>query len=718
MRRLGVSGVAVIAALLLSVPSATGAARAQISQVGPAPATERLELVLPLVADEAGLQRFARQVSTPGSPSYGQYEPLSTLASRFGASSHIRAQVLAFLRRAGATSVQIDRTRLFAYATLKAAVAQRLFGARLSQFRSARGARFVAPTKATSIPAGLKGAITGVVGLDTRPLASAHQTVTTSAAARASASAAHPTSALPRTGSVSPSACAAGSLAGSVGGDPTTAGFAPNQYLTAYGFDPLHSAGFRGQGERVALIEINGFRYSDLKAFATCFGFDIPRVNGFGVGSVHHELAPGGEATLDLEVLDAAAPDLTAIDVYESKPSASEVLRALVSPLQNRGFRPQVISASLGLCESALVGALGSAGIRASESALAMATATGISFLASSGDLGSADCAGLNGLPLPRLAVNYPASSWWVTGVGGTNFTLDAANRITSQLVWNDIGIQPDSAGGGGASILFGRPSYQKGTVAANRRAVPDVSMLADVIPGYAIYCTPSPDCDPTNPWTAVGGTSAGTPLLAGGLALIDQELRTQKRADLGLVNPLLYQVGRSTLASAVFSDVLKYDNDVGPDGHGIGHPLGCCSAGPGFDEASGWGSVNLTGLAVEALKTQPSRQSLSIPAHQHPVSAHKLMAKVTCVLGCRAAAAALIKVGSARPFEVDSRPATLVAGATKTFTISFTPGQLRKLRDGLRHRRTIRAQVTAVQLDAHDHVELQTPPQLITIKS
>jgi hypothetical protein len=205
---------------------------------------------------------------------------------------------------------------------------------------------------------------------------------------------------------------------------------------------------------------------------------------------------------------------------------------------------------------------------------------------------------------------------------------------------------------------------------------------------------------------------------LAGGLALVDQELRTQKRADLGLVNPLLYQVGRSPLASSVFSDVLKYDNDIGPESASIGHALGCCSAGPGFDEATGWGSVNLTGLAVEALKTQPSRQSLSIPGNQTPVKSHQLRVNVSCALGCRAAAAALIKIGSGKPFEVDSRSATLAAGVTKSFAISFNSNQLRKLRAGLRAHRTIQAQVTAVQLDSHDHVSIETAPQLLKIKS
>ena len=260
-------------------------------------------------------------------------------------------------------------------------------------------------------------------------------------------------------------------------------------------------------------------------------------------------MPPGGEATLDVEVLDAAAPGLKGIDVYETKPSASATLRALTSPLQNRGFKPQVISASLGLCEPDVFLAIGLKGLRSVEGSLAMAAGSGISFLASSGDQGSADCVDLTGAPVARLSVNYPSSSPWVTGVGGTNFALTPANTIAAQIVWNDTSLQPGAAGGGGTSQLFKRPSYQKGTVTKNRRFLPDVSMLADIAPGYTVFCSATPDCvnsESTNPWQTVGGTSAATPLLAGGLALVDEALRLNGRHDVGFANPLLYKIGRN----------------------------------------------------------------------------------------------------------------------------------------------------------------------------
>src|SRR5205807_6057959 len=137
------------------------------------------------------------------------------------------------------------------------------------------------------------------------------------------------------------------------------------------------------------------------------------------------------------------------------------------------------------------------------------------------------------------------------------------------QIVWNDTSLQPGAAGGGGTSQLFKRPSYQTGTVKRNRRFLPDVSMLADIAPGFTVFCSATSDCinsQNSNPWQTVGGTSASTPLLAGGLALVDEDLRLNGRRDLGFANPLLYQAGRNrTLAGQVFSDVLAFSNDLRP---------------------------------------------------------------------------------------------------------------------------------------------------------
>jgi kumamolisin len=689
--------------LAVMAPSAAQAATgpaAHVARVGAVPAAQPLELVFPLQSRDRALERFASGVSTPGSPEYGQYRSIAQLSRTFGASAQVRRRALAFLKHAGATHVSIDSTGLFAHATMTAGRAQRVFDTPLARFHGAAGANYIAPigagaaSAATRIPAGLQGVATAVIGLSTRPLAGA----SADGFAREkhgitplAHTAADTGSATLRTGA--PLGCADG-----VG----TLGFTPNQYLTAYGFTPLEGAGTLGQGETVALIEIDGFKDSDINTFAQCFGLAVPAINAYGVG-VNHPLAPGGESTLDLEVLDAAAPQLKEIDVYEAHADPAETLNALTAPLHNRHHKPQIVSASLGLCEPDVFGAISQRGVDQAEASLAMASAAGITFLASSGDSGSEDCTDNRGAPVHRLSVNYPASSWWVTGVGGTNIALDAANGLAGQIVWNDDALQPGSAGGGGLSRAFRRPNYQKGTVRQNARAVPDVAMLADIQPGYAIYCSAAGDCvsnQNPNPWSTVGGTSAGTPLLAGAFALVDQRLQAAGRADLGLVNPLLYSIGHSTDAPSVFSDVTLGDNDVFP--FVGGRALGCCAATSGFDLASGWGSVNVANFANIAAVRQPQlvHFSLSVPSGQSPIAARGIKANVSCSAACLLGAYSEVKIASLKPFEVDSFVVKLKAAGSKTVFMHFTGPQEHALTFARSHGLRIKATVFGVVLD------------------
>jgi len=697
---------------------ASGAARSGAARVGSAAAGATVSLALPLKADESGLERFATAVSTPGSAQYGQYESIGNLARRFGASAAERSQVVSFLRRSGATGVKIDVTGLFADATLTVSDAQRLFGATLGDFHSARAGRFMAPDSAVQIPAALRSAVTGVVGLDTQPLFGAPQIKQATSAAWPHVSAAAAPADVtnddesgyqPRTGTAS--GCAAATA---------QTGFTPNQYLTAYNFTPLQSAGLEGQGERVALIEIDGFRESDLRAFAKCFDLATPAINGYGVG-LKKPLAPGGETTLDLEVLDAAAPKLKAVDVYESQPNAVDVLHALTAPLTNNRSKPDVISASLGSCEEATLDTIGNSGLRAVEGSLALAAASGISVLASSGDDGSTACLTAAGRPLPFVAVSYPASSPFVTGVGGTNVSLNLVNQIAGQDVWND---SPEvvAAGGGGMSQLFNRPSYQKGFVTPNHRSVPDVSMLADVAPGYEIYCTAKGDCisdQNSDPWTQVGGTSAAAPLLAGGLALVDQDLRRNGRQDVGLVNPLLYKVATSPAAADVISDVVTNDNDLGESI--VGKPFGCCTAVVGYDDASGLGSVNLAGLAFVASSLAPKivHVGLSLPTQRRPVLAEHLLARVSCSGRCLLGAFTHIQLGRSRTLITqESNVYLLRKGGRKTIRIPFDAKTLTKLRTALARGERIIATVYGAILDPSGNVEAQTPGKRLHIQN
>ena len=146
-----------------------------------------------------------------------------------------------------------------------------------------------------------------------------------------------------------------------------------------------------------------------------------------------------------------------------------------------------------------------------------------------------------------------------------------------------------------------------------------------------------------------------------------------------------------------MFSDVTVGSNDVFP--FSGGSPLGCCTAVPGFDDASGWGSVNVANFAQQALAFQPHivRVSLSLPGHQRPLSAHSISATVSCSGPCVLAAFALVKIGSAKPFEVDSKLASLTAAGSKTVQLKFSGKELAKLRSGSNHHKRITAAVSGV---------------------
>jgi hypothetical protein len=296
-----------------------------------------------------------------------------------------------------------------------------------------------------------------------------------------------------------------------------------------------------------------------------------------------------------------------------------------------------------------------------------------------------------------------------VTGVGGTNAALNPANQIVSQVAWNDA---PNSlgAGGGGLSLLFKRPSYQKSFVPQNVRGVPDVSMLADVAPGFAIFCSVRGEClDSTHPdpWLSVGGTSAATPLLAGGIAIIDQDLRTHGRQDLGLANPLLYKVDRSAAGPLVFSDVTQGDIDLGPFlPSGQMRPLGCCTAGVGYDLATGLGTVNVAGLAAAASNSQPKivNVGLSLPRNQHALSHGRMLATVSCSGHCLMASFATVKAGR-KSFLVRSHVFLLRRKNRKTIPLPFSKGQSKSLRSS----RGGSATVFGVILDAGGNIEKQS---------
>jgi subtilase family serine protease len=548
-----------------------------------------------------GLAGLVREVSNPRSPRYRHYLGVSRVIRRFGASPSMRHKTVRWLSARG-LHPRVGPTRTYVAARMSGVRAKRLL--RPSAHDAYARERPQGPRALgyqARVPRGLRHLVSGVSVLSAAPGAVSDGASFAPASSDADAIPPLPPahgSERDRTGT--PAGCAAGRSAGFAAPDSA---FTPNQYLTAYGHARLHSRGLRGRAERVSFVEIDGFRRSDIEAFGACFGIQTPPIHVHPVaGPV---LSPGDETTLDLEVFSAAVPKVASMDVYEGSSSALGILETSAAALGSRHRRPDVISISLEGCEPRYDG--GRAYLHAYTNVFAVAAAAGISTLVAAGDQGSSMCTqGQTALPL--LATSLPATSPYVTAVGGTNLVLGADNHIVRELVWNDAP-QGFGAGGGGYSLVFGKPWWQHVASTDDARGVPDLAALADPIPGFAIFCTASACASApqqTPGWIAVGGTSAATPLVAGGVALADQAARRRGQSPLGFLNPMLYGIARSGSRATVFRDLRHGDNDLGtliPAAAGGGEPLGCCSAKRGYDLVSGWGSPNLAGLNDAALK-------------------------------------------------------------------------------------------------------------------
>ena len=266
-----------------------------------------------------------------------------------------------------------------------------------------------------------------------------------------------------------------------------------------------------------------------------------------------------------------------------------------------------VLSLSFGACE-----AYNLASFRAVAQ---QASAQGITWLASSGDTGAAECDRVSAIPQAAkgLSVGFPASIPEITSVGGTQFD-DANGKYWAatngpsgasalgyipETVWNDTPlVNGFSGGGGGASILFPKPFWQTGPGVPDDKArdIPDISLSASADHvGYQVFVY--------GDLYTVGGTSASAPSLAGVVALLNQYLASKSvlaKPGLGNINPTLYRLAQSS--NNIFHDVTTGDNAVRC---ALGTP-NCVEgfvgyrAGPGYDLATGLGSIDAYNLVTQ----------------------------------------------------------------------------------------------------------------------
>ena len=227
---------------------------------------------------------------------------------------------------------------------------------------------------------------------------------------------------------------------------------------------------------------------TDGAAFRAASGLpaNAPTVRVFGsdpgTSAESNEVA---EAQLDVEWSGAVAPNATILFV-----NSTDVLNTSLQSAVTTNVAP-IISISYGLCEpDSDVSSLDSFNQLFQE-----ANAQGQTIVGQSGDSGATDCDYLSLQAAQGLNVDFPASSPFVTSMGGTEFnegagtywsttngtTAGSATSYIPETVWNDSGTSGLSAGGGGLSQIFSKPAWQvgNGVPADGSRDVPDISFSA-----------------------------------------------------------------------------------------------------------------------------------------------------------------------------------------------------------------------------------------------
>jgi subtilase family serine protease len=565
----------------------------------------------------ASVTALAKAVSDPSSARYGRYLSPAQFRARFAPTKADVAAVVRWLKGQGFTIAGIPANRLYVAATGTVAQAETAFRVQLNEY-SVQGLTLRAPATAVSIPASLAGVVTAVVGLDqggelTHPLSSKiiapppagfrngqpwslfwGQKIATT---------------LPQAyGSAQPYA---------------VRGYTPAQFRGAYGVAKAIKHGNDGSGVTVAVIDAYA---------APTIVYDVNRyskdngIPAFTRGQFTQVWAPGlvtepaqgdeqdwyGEETLDIEAVHSMAPGARIVYVGALSSSDTDMDAALNWVVDRRAAR--IVSNSYGDAGEGVPADL----IKAESAIFMQAACEGIGLYFSSGDDGD-EVANLG-----DRTVDWPASSPWITDVGGTSLGVNARNDYVFETGWGttksvltDNVWTPTPPGaylygsGGGTSKLFVEPWYQFGIVpkaishyfsAIPGRAVPDVAMDGDPTTGMLVGETQTwSDGSVSYDTYRIGGTSVSCPLFAGVMALADQRAGHAH----GFANPALYAALRKgayrdvvdppSIMAAVRSDFANGENAT----DGIIYSLrtfnqtGTLHTLPGYDDVTGVGSPN-----------------------------------------------------------------------------------------------------------------------------
>jgi len=567
--------------------------------------------------DPAAVEALAKAVSDPRSASYGRYLTPQQFRQQFAPSQSQVNGVQSWLRSQG---FRVDYTPLNNhYVAAEGTVAQAAaaFATTFGTY-SVAGQTLRSPSSDISLPTAIAGFVSGVVGLD-ESAALVHTNIALDAPPSAAFVNAPPCSiywneknTTSLTGLPAPLQAPAGYT---LPLPMAPCGYVPSQIRGVYGV----SASLQGNGQTVAIIDA----YASPTIQQDLDQWSANR--GMASTNITQVVAPGtmnrpenkrqdpqgwyGEETLDVQAVHGMAPN--AHIVYVGAPNNYQDLDAAMNHVVDRHLA-SIVTNSYGFPTELLPFGF----IKPQEDTLLQGAIEGIGIYFSSGD--NSD----ESLSVGYRTADWPASSPFVTAVGGTSLGVGQSNNrvietgwgthtsslITTTGAWVDHGWLYGS--GGGVSRLFAEPSYQAGTVPGSvfavqgrtGRAVPDIAAFGDPNTGYLIGQTQTfPDGTVKYSEFRIGGTSLSSPIMAGIMALADQA----KGSAHGFANPVFY----ANATSGAFYDVLhqsgavvrvNYNNSVDASA-GLAYRLRTFDQGLSLKTTAGWDDITGLGSPTSA---------------------------------------------------------------------------------------------------------------------
>ncbi|GHO62770.1 serine protease [Ktedonobacter sp. SOSP1-52] len=512
----------------------------------------------------SAVEALAQAVSDPHNPSYGQYLTPAQFRQQFAPSQAQVNAVRSWLRNQGFNVVYAPTNNRYVSAEGTVAQAEAAFSANFGMY-NVQGLTLRSPSSTISIPGSIADVVTGVLGLD-----DSAQFVHTNHAVDGNAP--------PPPAFVSAQPCStywnekqAVGFTNPYGTGPlpyAPCGYTPDQVKGAYGI-----SGYDGSGQTVAIIDAFAAPtiLQDVNQWSTNRGLPTMKSGQFSQvvapGTYHHPEAGlkqdpqgwYGEETLDVEAVHGMAP--AANIVYVGAPNSFQDLDAALNEVVDRKLA-SIVTNSYGFDSELLPAGY----IKPFEDTILQGVAEGIGIYFSSGD--NSDESLIEGY----RTTDWPASSPYVTAVGGTSLAVGANNNYLFETGWGSTTASwtgstwsPTPPGdwiygsGGGVSTLFSEPSYQQGVVSSSvfhtqgrtGRAIPDIAAIGDPNTGYLVGETQTfPDGSVKYAEYRIGGTSLSSPIMAGIMALADQAAGHPH----GFANPLLY----SLAGTASFTDIVS----------------------------------------------------------------------------------------------------------------------------------------------------------------